>query len=146
MTMLALTALICAALFTGAAGYITFVEHPARLQLENEPLLAQWQLSYNKALPIQSGLAIVGGVCGLAAWYLSGEWLWVVGSVTLLGNWPFTLLAIMPTNNRLKAIRPDQAGQESRELLLAWGKLHNVRSALGLASMLLFAWSLATAA
>lgn len=146
MTLLALTALICAALFTGAAGYITLVEHPARLRLENESLLAQWQPSYDKALPIQSGLAIVGGVCGLAAWYLSNEWLWMAGSLALLGNWPFTLLAVMPTNNRLKAIRPDQAGQESRELLLAWGKLHSVRSVLGLASTLLFAWSLATTA
>ncbi|RXR31154.1 DUF1772 domain-containing protein [Sphingobium fluviale] len=139
------TALICAAFFTGAAAYISLVEHPARLRLEDGPLLAQWQPSYGRALPIQSGLAIAGGVCGLAAWYLSRDWRWIAGSVALLGNWPFTLLAIMPTNKRLKAIRPDPAGPESRTLLIAWGKLHHVRSVLGLISTLLFAWCLAVA-
>jgi len=142
MTLLPIVALIAAAFFTGAAGYITLVEHPARLQLEDGPLLAQWQPSYAKALPIQSGLAIIGGVCGLGAWYFSRDWLWIAGSVALLANWPFTLLAIMPTNRRLKAIRPDQAKPEIRPLLLTWGKLHSVRSVLGLGSTLLFAWCL----
>lgn len=119
MSLLALIALISATLFTGAAGYISLVEHPARLLLDDAPLLAQWKPSYDKALPIQSGLAIVGGVCGLATWYLSGGFLWLAGSAVLLANWPFTLLAIMPTNNRLKAIRPDGQGSETRSLLIA---------------------------
>jgi uncharacterized membrane protein len=144
MTLLPIIALISAAYFTGAAGYISLVEHPARLRLENGPLLAQWQPSYNRALPIQSGLAIIGGVCGLASWYSSRDWLLVAGSLALLANWPFTLIAIMPTNKRLQAIPPDQAGPESRTMLLAWGKLHNIRSVLGLVSSLLFAWCLAT--
>jgi hypothetical protein len=143
MTLLPILALVSAALFAGAAGYITLVEHPARLRLEDRPLLAQWQPSYSRALPIQSGLAIVGGLSGLASWYLFGDWLWIVGSLVLLANWPFTLLGIMPTNKRLKAIAPESASFESRALLVAWGKLHNVRSVLGLASMMLFAWALA---
>ncbi|MBB3909564.1 DUF1772 domain-containing protein [Sphingomonas desiccabilis] len=146
MVFFSIMALVSAALFTGAAGYITLVEHPARLQLDDGPSLAQWRPSYERALPIQSGLAIAGGLAGLAAWYMSGEWIWVAASVLLLANWPFTLLAIMPTNKRLKAIRQDQAGPESRTLLLSWGKLHKVRAALGLATMLLFAWGLAIVA
>lgn len=142
MSLASILALICATLFTGAAGYITLVEHPARLQLDDGPLLAQWLPSYDKALPIQAGLAIAGGVAGLAAWYLSGDARAAVGSVTLLANWPFTLLAIMPTNRRLKAIGSERAGPASRALLLTWGRLHAVRSVLGLVSMLFFAWSL----
>lgn len=141
--LLPIIALISAALFTGAAGYISLVEHPARLLLDDGPLLAQWQPSYDRALPPQSGLAIVGGVAGIAAWAVSGEWTWAIGSVLLLANWPFTLLAIFPTNKRLKAIRPQQASSESRALLLRWGRLHNVRSMLGLAATLAFAGSLA---
>lgn len=139
MIVAATSALVCAALFTGAAGYITLVEHPARLRLEDAPLLAQWQPSYAKALPIQSALAIAGGVAGAVAWYQAAGWHWIVGSILLLANWPFTLAAIMPTNKRLKATRPDQAGVESRALLLSWGRLHNVRTLLGLASTLSFA-------
>ncbi len=143
MLSVSILALVCAALFTGAAGYISLVEHPARLQLDDQPLLAQWQPSYNRALPLQSGLALAGGISGLAAWYLSGEWLWIAGGVALLANWPFTLLGIMPTNKQLKAIRPEAAGPTSRALLVLWGRLHDVRSGLGLAATLLFALALA---
>lgn len=144
MLSIVILALVCAALFTGAAGYITLVEHPARLGLEDAPLLAQWQPSYNRALPIQSGLAIAGGAAGIGAWYLSGNLIWVVGSLVLLANWPFTLLAIMPTNRQLKGFRPDEAGPMTRALLLSWGKLHNVRSVLGAAATMIFAWAIAT--
>ncbi|MEA3009917.1 MAG: hypothetical protein QOJ91_1609 [Sphingomonadales bacterium] len=136
MLALPLIALVAASLFTGAAAYISLVEHPARLVLDEGPLLDQWKPSYDRALPIQSGLAIVGGLAGVAAWYQSVQWLWVAGSVALLANWPFTLLAIMPTNKRLKVL---QAGVESRALLLKWGRLHNFRSGLGALATLLFA-------
>jgi len=146
MLPISIIALVCAALFTGAAGYITLVEHPARLTLGDAPLLAQWQPSYGRALPIQSGLAIVGGVAGISAWYPSGNLLWAFGSLVLLANWPFTLLAIMPTNRQLKAVRPDEAGPMTRVLLLSWGKLHNVRSVLGAASTVVFGSAITTIA
>jgi hypothetical protein len=135
-----LIALVVATLFAGAALYITLVEHPARMGLENGPLLAQWQPSYRRALPIQAGLAMLGGAAGLVAWYFLREWQWMVGSLILLANWPFTMLVIMPTNKRLMTMQPQHAGAESRALLRRWGSLHGVRSALGSAASLLFAW------
>ena len=141
---LSLLALISATLFAGAALYITLVEHPARLALSDEPLLRQWQPSYQRALPIQSGLAILGGVSGLAAGYLGANWWWVAGSFVLLANWPFTVLAIFPVNKRLLAMNPRDAGPDSRRMLVQWGQLHAVRSALGAVAMLLFAAALAT--
>jgi hypothetical protein len=136
----ALAALVCATLFAGAAFYISLVEHPARLGLDDAALLAQWQPSYQRALPIQAGLAVLGSVAGLAAWYQLRDWQWLVGGLVLLTNWPFTLLVIMPTNKRLLAMQPREAGAESRRLLLHWGGLHNVRSALGSVAALLFVW------
>jgi hypothetical protein len=146
MLTISIIALICATLFTGAAGYITLVEHPARLGLADAPLLAHWKPSYERALPLQSGLAIAGGVAGIGTWYLSGNLLWGLGSLILLANWPFTLLAIMPNNRQLKAIHPDEAGPTSRALLVSWGKLHSVRSLLGAASTVIFGVALATLA
>ena len=67
MFQTSIAALVFATLFAGAALYITFVEHPARLGLADRPLLAQWQPSYKRAFPIQSGLAFAGGVAGLIA-------------------------------------------------------------------------------
>ncbi|WP_309083212.1 DUF1772 domain-containing protein [Chelativorans sp.] len=135
---LQLVALVAATLFTGAALYITLVEHPARMHLDNAALLAQWQPSYKRALPIQSGLAIVAGLAGLVAWYVSWDWRWLAGGAVMLANWPFTLLAIAPVNKRLMAMQGREAGAESRAMLIQWGRLHNVRSALGAASTVLF--------
>ena len=143
MTSLQLAAIVAATLFTGAALYITLVEHPARMHLDDAPLLAQWQPSYKRALPIQSGLAIVAGLSGLVAWYVSWDWQWLAGGVVMLANWPFTLLAIAPVNKRLMATQEHEAGAESRAMLIQWGRLHNVRSALGAASTVLFLWGFA---
>lgn len=143
MTAFQVAAIVLATLFTGAALYITLVEHPARMSLEDAPLLAQWQPSYTRALPIQSALAIAAGLAGIASWYLSRDWQWLAGSVVMLANWPFTLLVIMPVNKRLMAMQKAEAGAESRAMLVQWGSLHNVRCALGAASTAFFLWGLA---
>lgn len=145
MLQLSIAALVFATLFAGAALYISLVEHPARLGLADSPLLAQWQPSYKRALPIQSGLAVAGGVTGLIVGYLSADWRWFAGSALLLANWPFTLLVILPVNKRLMAMPQREAGAGSRAMLIQWGKLHNVRSALGAATVLFFAWGSAGA-
>jgi hypothetical protein len=145
MFELAISALVLATLFAGAALYISLVEHPARLMLPDGPLLAQWQPSYRRALPIQSGLAVAGGAAGLIVCYLSADWRWFAGSILLLANWPFTLLVIMPVNKPLMAMQEGESGTASRAMLVQWGKLHNVRSALGAAAALIFAWALAGA-
>ena len=144
MFQLAIAALVFATLFTGAALYISLVEHPARFGLADGPLLAQWQPSYKRALPIQSGLAIAGGAAGLIVGYLSTDWRWYAGSIVLLANWPFTVVVIFPVNKRLMAMQESEAGSASRAMLLQWGKMHNVRSALGVATVLLFVAAMAS--
>jgi hypothetical protein len=103
--------------FAGAALPISLVEHPARPGLAEGPLLAQWQPSDRRALPLQSGLAIAGGVAGLAVGGLSAEWRWFAGRLLLRANWPFTLLALLPVNKRLMATPAAEADARSRALL-----------------------------
>jgi hypothetical protein len=136
---LPLIALILATFFAGAALYISLVEHPARLCLDDASALLQWQPSYKRALPIQAGLAALGGLIGLIAWHQFRHWPWLVGSLVLLANWPFTFLVIMPTNKRLMEMLPTDTGAGSRALLRRWGSLHNVRSLLGSLSVSTFA-------
>ncbi|HEX9954065.1 MAG TPA: DUF1772 domain-containing protein [Allosphingosinicella sp.] len=90
-------------------------------------------------MPIQSGLAVIGGVAGLSLWIFLSQWQWLAGSIALLANWPFTRVVIMPVNKRLMATQQREAGSKSRKMLVRWGNLHNIRSCLGVLAMLLFA-------
>ena len=136
-------ALVVAAAFAGAAIYVSFCEHPARLQLADRAMLTQWRPAYKRGTAMQAPLALIGTLLGLIAWWQSGNPLWLAGSVALITPWPFTLLFIKPTNDRLVATDLAQAGPASRALIEKWGRLHAVRTALGVfATVLFFAASL----
>ncbi|MEP7223207.1 MAG: DUF1772 domain-containing protein [Novosphingobium sp.] len=123
-------ALIVAAAFASAAFYINFAEHPARMALPPKLAVRQWAPSYKRGFAMQATLAIVGGVSAIAAWYLGGGGLWLLGGLVLLANWPFTMLAIMPTNHRL--LDSDSlSDQQVAALLQRWNRLHGVRTGLG---------------
>jgi hypothetical protein len=134
-------ALVTAAVFAGAALYISLVEQPARLGLDQRSLLAEWKPAYKRGTAMQAPLAVVGFMLGLATWWQTGHVAWALGALLLIANWPFTFFAIMPTNHRLMAIEPSTAGPESRAMIERWGSLHAGRTALGFAASLAFLWA-----
>jgi len=130
--MLALLALVAAAMFTGTAAYVSFVEHPARMTLDDRAALTQWKPAYAKGALMQAPLALIGGLAGVAAWYRwMSVWPWLAGGVILLSIIAYTFAVIWRTNNTLKATPLDQAGPESRALMVKWGQLHMGRTILG---------------
>ena len=134
-------ALITAAAFSGAALYINVAEQPARLGLDDRSLLAEWRPAYKRGTTMQAPLAIVGLLLGLAAWWRSGEVGYPFGGLLMIANWPVTLFAIMPTNNRLMALEPQMAGPESRKMIETWGSLHAIRTALRFGATISFLWA-----
>jgi hypothetical protein len=64
---LANLAVLATALFTGAATYVSLVEHPARLRCSNEIALAQWRPSYQRGTVMQASLAIAGSLLGIVS-------------------------------------------------------------------------------
>ena len=135
-------ALTAAALFTGAAFYVNFAEQPARLTLDDRALLAQWQPAYQRGYTMQATLAIVGFVLGAIAWWQAGRVAFLIGALLMLANWPWTLLAILPTNKILMATEPADAGPATRALLVKWNGLHAVRTVLGALATAVFIFAL----
>jgi hypothetical protein len=71
--LLANLATLATALFTGAAVYISLLEHPARLPCPPAHAVGQWRLSSKRATIMQASLAVAGSLLAVAA-RLSGFW------------------------------------------------------------------------
>ena len=133
-----LLSLMVAAIFFGAALYVNVVEHPARLSLDDKAALTEWKPAYKRGTAMQAPLAILGFVLGLIAWWLTARAAFLIGALAMIAPWPWTLLVIKPVNDRLLATDPEKARPSSRELLLRWGRLHAVRTALSAVAAVAF--------
>jgi hypothetical protein len=131
-------AVLSCALFTGASVYITFIEHPARMQCGVELAATEFVPSYRRATVMQASLAALGLLSSVVAW-LAGATLWWLVAGALLGSViPFTLIVILPTNKRLLSPTLDRRSAEAERLLARWAALHAVRSVLSGVALLLF--------
>jgi hypothetical protein len=138
-----LLATLCAGLFAGAAVYITFVEHPARLECGTELAATEFGPSYRRATLMQASLAAAGLFAAVAAW-AQGRGVGVLIGGLLLGLViPFTLVVILPTNQLLLDPGLDRGSAEAGALLARWGRLHAVRSAVSALAFLVLLWCLA---
>jgi hypothetical protein len=118
-----LVALIAAAIFTGAALYVNVAEQPARLLLDDRALLAEWKPSYKRGAAMQAPLALLGCLLGLIAWWQTSQPGFLVGAIAMIAPWPWTLIG------------------QVRALVVKWGGLHSVRTALGALATLAFLWA-----
>jgi hypothetical protein len=131
-------AVLACSLFTGAAVYLTLVEHPARMECGVEIAATEFPPSYRRASVMQATLAAVGLLSSIAAWFAGASILWVAGGIVLGAVIPFTLIVILPTNKQLLNPALDRQSAETSRLLARWGTLHAVRSVLSGLALLLF--------
>ena len=130
-------ATLATALFTGAAVYISLVEHPARLLCPTAHAVEQWRPSYQRATVMQASLAVAGSLLAIAAWLTGAGLVWLLAGLVLGSVVPFTLLVMWPTNKRLEDSGLDTTSELARSLLVRWGRLHAVRSGLSLVALVL---------
>jgi Domain of unknown function (DUF1772) len=135
-------ALVTAAFFAGAAFYVSFAEQPARLLLDNRALLTQWRPSYQRGFIMQASLALASTLFGIAAFWMTRDWRWLLGAALVFMNWPYTLLLILPVNKQLEATAPDRADASTRSQVQRWGALHGGRTALGAAATIVYLWAM----
>lgn len=131
-------AVLSCALFTGAAIYITFVEHPVWMQSGGELAATEFALTYRRAAAMQATCSAVGLLSSLVAWLAGATLWWLIAGVLLGLVIPFTLIVLMPTNKRLLSRALDRGSAEAERLLARWGRLHAVRNVLGGLALLLF--------
>ena len=134
-------AMIAAAIFAGAAFYVNFAEQPARLSLDDRGLLAEWKPSYKRGATMQAPLAVIGFLLGMLAWWQIGLLGYLIGALLIIAPWPWTLIVIKPVNDALLATEPDKAGSQSRALIVKWGVVHSVRTAMGVLATAAFLWA-----
>ena len=77
---------------------------------------AEWKPSYKRGFAMQAPLAALGLRCSaLAGLVLTRDkTAFSSGAILIIANWPWTLLAIMPTNNKLMAMEPSDRNPQTK--------------------------------
>jgi uncharacterized membrane protein len=139
-------ATLCTAVFAGAALYITFVEHPARMECGVDLAVTEFAPSYRRAAIMQASLAVFAFLTAASAWWLTSRFIWLLGGILVGTVVPFTLIAILPTNKKLLDPAIDKNSNSTRSLLTKWGRLHAVRTALSFIALIVMLLATAVAA
>jgi hypothetical protein len=135
-------AVLACGIFTGAAVYVSLVEHPARMECGVELATAEFSPSYRRGSVMQAILAAVGLLSSIAAWLAGATFWWPIAGVLLGSVIPFTLIVILPTNKYWLNPTLDKGSAETERLLARWGALHAVRSLVSALALLLFLYLL----
>ena len=130
-------ATLVAGLFAGAAGYISLVEHWARLQAGPTVALAQFRPGFPRARGIQATLALIGVASSTAAFFSGGGVAWLVVAALMFAIVAFTLSVITPLYNRLLEPALTAESPDTLPTLHRWGVLHHFRSAAGFAAFII---------
>ena len=131
MSIATLVATVGAGLFAGASTYVSLVEHPAWVESGPAHALRMLGPGFRRAAVMQGGLATVSLVSAAAAWFQGAGLGWLVGGLMLGTLIPFTLLVIGPVNRRLLDPQLDPGSREAGDLLVRWGRVHAVRTVVG---------------
>lgn len=142
--LLLLLATACAGLFAGGALYVTLVEHPARMNVGLSAAVPQFAQSYRRSARLQSALASLCFIAAVwAAFQGAGHGVFVA-AILMVAVVPYTLLVILPTSERLLNPALNPGSPEAATLLKRWGRLHAVRTVLGLSSYLILLQAIAS--
>lgn len=130
--LMTVLATLCAGLFTGACVYVSLVAHPVRLAGGAVAALAEFRPSFMRARRLQASLALLGGVSAAGAWLGEEGRGFLLVALLLFANVAFTFAAVAPVYERLLDPSLTAGAPETLPLLERWGRLHAVRTAVGL--------------
>jgi hypothetical protein len=137
-TMFELLAALASGLFTGAALFLTFVEHPGRMELGPVLGIPSFAAMYKRATRMQPGLAFLSFSGGMAAWLAGANIWWLLGGIIMGALFPYTIILMLPVNLELISPGLDKNSLRAAQLLDKWGNLHKYRTLAGLVAFVIF--------
>ena len=137
-----LYAFAVAAAFLGAAVYIGFVEHPARLTLGARAMVREWAVSDHRGTILLTTLSLVSAALAFVQYRIGGDVRWIIGGLAILTSWPYEYYVLVPVSSWLCAIPPEKASAPARKLMRDWGLLEWGHALIGFAACCAFAWVL----
>lgn len=137
-----LYAFALAAAFLGAAIYIGFVEHPARLKLGVRAMVREWAVSDHRGTMLLTGLSLFSAVLAFVQYRISGDVRWIIGGLAILTSWPYEYYVLVPVSIWLCTIPLEKGSASARKLMRDWGLLEWGYALIGLAACGAFAWAL----
>ncbi|KAI9098199.1 DUF1772-domain-containing protein [Phlyctochytrium arcticum] len=123
------TAVTSAGLFTGAALYVSAVEHPSRYASTAEASRRQFQHSYPRAARLQAALATIATGSSLALGLATKAHRFYVAAAAFAFIPAYTFAVIMPVNKRLLTTTDALTGETTWTLFRNWNVMHWVRVA-----------------
>src|SRR5262245_2826544 len=139
MTIVTLIATVAAGLFSGASLYVSVAQHPAWVEVGPAQAVKDFGPSARRAGAMQGMLAMVTLLSGAASWYLGAGIAWLLGGLLVGALAPYTFMVLMPVNRRMLDPGLDTGSNEARSLLSRWGRLHAVRTVVGVVVFVKFA-------
>ena len=136
-----LIALTFAAAFAGAAIYVSWVEQPARLALDDEALLSEWGPSDSRAVALLLAFALAAAFAGFLAYFETQDVRYVFGALIAISSWPYAFFVMAPLNNQILALRGSDVGA-ARALVRQWGFVETGFAAVGVLAVAMFLWIL----
>ncbi len=137
-TVCELLAASASGLFTGAALFMHFVEHPARMELGPALGVPSFAAMYQRAAIMQPLLAFLSFFGGAAAWLAGANAWWLMGGIIMGSLFPYTLILMLPLNKELTDPGLDKNSPRAAELLERWGNLHKYRAYAALVAFFIF--------
>ena len=137
-----LIALAFASAFAGAAVYVSWVEQPARMALDDKALLSEWGPSDSRGVALLAGFALVAAIAAFIAYFESNDVRWVFGALIVIASWPYAFFVMAPLNNQILSLKGRDVSA-ARALIRQWGLIELGFAALGVVAVVVFLWAAA---
>jgi len=134
-------ALAFAAAFAGAALYVTWVEQPARLALDEQALLSEWGPSDRRGVALLLAFALASALAGFLAYFETQDLRWAVGALIVISSWLYTYFVMEPLNNQILSLRGGDVAA-ARALIRQWGLVESGLTAIGFVAVAIYLWAL----